>query len=267
MAKEEELLALQHLRIKVQDLKAIENKLAADDKALRKAQSRYPSAVEVFDREHKSKYIADRIGDEPQKPAGIIKIVIPAYRAKMKAYEQEHARFLSQYNEAEKKYFAEFSDQRKKIESEEAAEIAFDIQAAEKQFRVTKAECDIARAALEADDLLSEKLQKVEIVDELITYFQDQRADSMKEAVNLYFEEQHRQRLEEYAREQVRLTQEAAEQARQAAESADEAAASAREAVDNFEKAMERANEAFEKAEEAYDEAQSAYWAATSRDS
>ena len=117
---------------------------------------------------------------------------------------------------------------------------------------------------LKAIDNAGSDLIDASIVATLIEYFQDHRADCIKDAVNLYYEEEHRKKLEAFAEEQVRLTAEAAEQARLAAISASDAADSAEEALRRVDEAMRKAEEAYDRANEAYSEAQSAYWAATS---
>ncbi|HCI83089.1 MAG TPA: hypothetical protein DHV79_00365 [Lachnospiraceae bacterium] len=181
----------------------------------------------------------------------------------MKEYEKEYSLYTSKLDKCVASYYEEYADKRKKLESEEQAEIAYKLQCAQNQYNIIQERVSLLHNEINENTILSEKMKKKKSVDTLIEYFQDQRADSIKEAVNLYFEEEHRRRLEEFAQEQVRLTAEAAEQARQAAESAEEAAASADEAISRVDSALERANEAYEKAEEAYSEAQNAYYAAT----
>lgn len=129
-----------------------------------------------------------------------------------------------------------------------------------------EAECDAAKSALDNNDLLSDRLKKSDAVDAMISYFQDQRADTLKEAINLYHEELHRQELEKYAQMQLKLTEEAKEYARQAAECASEAAESASEVAESANEAISLAQKALDRAEEAYSEAQNAYYAATSDD-
>lgn len=142
--------------------------------------------------------------------------------------------------------------------------LAFEIQLAEDALNRATEIYQSAATLLSENEVLSEKLKDASIVATLIEYFQDQRADCIKDAVNLYYEEEHRKRLEAFAEEQVRLTAEATEQARLAAISASDAADSAEEALRRVDEAMRKAEEAYDCANEAYSEAQSAYWAATS---
>ena len=222
------------------------------------------SAVSDFDVAQKDIFIEKRAGAAPVKPKGAIKLAVPLYLSKKKAYEKERAEYTARYNKAEQEYYAEFKDTREKLESEEKAELAFEIQLAEAAVTKANEAYQVSAAVLSDSYIVNDKLKDADIIQTLIEYFQDQRADTMKEAVNLYYEEEHRKRLEAFAEEQVRLTAEATEQARLAAISASEAADSAEEAVRRVDDAMRKAEEAYDRANEAYNEAQSAYWAASS---
>lgn len=227
--------------------------------------SKSPSAVRDFDSTQKKAFIEAKVGQEPTKPKGAIMLAVPVYLSKKKAYEKAHADYMERYKKAEMEYYTEFKDTREKLESEEKAAIAFDIQQAEDALNGATEIYRSAVTLLRENEVLSDKLKDASVVATLIEYFQDQRADCIKDAVNLYYEEEHRKRLEAFAEEQVRLTAEAAEQARHAATSASEAADSAEEAIRRVDEAMRKSEEAYERANEAYDEAQSAYFAATSR--
>lgn len=222
------------------------------------------SAVSDFDAAQKDIFIEERAGAVPAKPKGAIKLAFPLYLSKKKAYEKEHAEYTVRYDKAEQEYYAKFKDTREKLESEERAERTFEIQIAEAAVTKANEAYQVSAAVLSDSYIVNDKLKDADIIQTLIEYFQDQRADTMKEAVNLYYEEEHRKRLEAFAEEQVRLTAEATEQARLAALSATEAADSAEEAVRRVDDAMRKAEEAYDRANEAYSEAQSAYWAASS---
>ena len=90
-----------------------------------------PSAVRDFDSTKKKSFIESKAGHEPTKPKGAIKLAVPIYLSKKKAYEKEYADYMERYKKAEKEYYAEFKDAREKLESEEKAAIAFEIQLAE----------------------------------------------------------------------------------------------------------------------------------------
>ena len=276
----EALSALQLLKDKIQNYNLMKEKMEQAAEQLKAAESRQPKAVLDFDLEHERPFIISQIGEAPVKPTGIIKLAVPLYLKRIKAYEQESADYTAKYEEYKKVYQQKYADQRSRLEKEEAHEILFDIQIAKHEFEYSKTQLETYKHEIESSTIVSEKFKNIEAIDTLISYLREQRADNLKEAMNLYYEEEHRRKLEELAQEQLRLTAEATEMARQAAKSAKEAAESAEKAADSAEeaeenaeeaisqanRAMERADEAYEKAEEAYNEAQDAHYAGSSYD-
>ena len=156
----------------------------------------------------------------------------------------------------EQEYYSEYADIRTKIEEEEQLNVENRIKTAEKAHKEKKHICDCLDAEINSVDFLSAKFKTQAIVQELLDYFLDDRVDTIREAINLHFEELHRRKLEEFAEQQVRLTEEAADSAREAADSAREAAESASVAIVRAEEAIQIAEDAYDRANEAYDEAQ-----------
>lgn len=263
MDSQEILQALKELRDKIHRFEIINSELENNLAALNRARARQPRAVGDFDSYNKDLYILDRIGKAPEKPKGIVKLAIPVYRSKMKAYEKEYAEYKARYNSCERDYYNEYAQKRHELEIEEKKAIENGIHQAEKNFEETKLRFSSAEKELHEDNILNEKYKRLDIVDQLIGYFEDERVDSIPNALNLYYEDEHRKTLERLAKEQLKLTQEAKEYARQAAESAEEAASCAESARSRAEEAYSRAEEAYSRAEEAYDQAQSAYWTAS----
>ena len=257
MDRNECVQVLKELLTQLERLSAVEKELQEAQESLSLLRKKPLSAVSDFDDAKKEEYIESRIGRAPDAPKGAIKLAVPMYLSKKKAYKKAYADYIIRHQEAEKAYYTEFKDIREKLESEEKASVAFEIQRAEQTLSGIKVDYQIAETSLNNNTIVSAKLKDKAIITTLIEYFRDQRVDNIKEAVNLYFEEEHRKRLEAFSEKQVQLTAEATEQARLAAISASEAAASAAEAILTADNAMAKANEA-------YSEAQSAYWAATS---
>ena len=270
MEDKEIVQALQALHEKTRRYEQLEQELAIKRDVLHRARSRQPMAVYRFDETHKDSYIKERVGAAPEQPGGILKLAVPVYRAKKKEYEKKYAEYKMRYSRCEEDYYKEYAVERKKIEETERKEIDISIQSAEKSFEEGKEKLEKAKRELYEDSTLSANLKRQEIVAQLIQYFENGRVSSIKEAVNLYYEEEHRKKIEEFARKQLELTEEAkeyarkaAESAREAAESASAAASTAQEAINRVDNALERANEAYSKAQEAYDQAQNAYWASS----
>lgn len=266
MDRNEYIQALKELIAQIKHLAAVEKELREAEENLMMLRKKPLSAVSEFDKATKSKYIESRAGHAPAKPKGAIKLALPIYLSKKKAYEKEYADYMIRCEEAEKAYYIEFKDIREKLESEEKASVTFEIQLAEQTVSRIKGDYQLAATSLNNNEIVSANLKDETIIATLIEYFQDQRVDNMKEAINLYFEEEHRKRLEAFSEKQVQLTADATEQARLAAISASEAAARAAEAIQKVDNAMAKAKEAYDRANDAYSKAQSAYWAATSND-
>ena len=212
-----------------------------------------------FDEANQDAFIKARIGEEPHKPKGLIKLAVPVYMSRKKDYEKALAEYRKAYDETFQAYLEAYADQRKALEQEDAEERSRKIQSA--QSVKFKAEEQVRQALelLNANTLLSDRLKTTESVSCLIEYFEDSRVDTLKEAVNLYYDDQHRKRLEEYAQEQVKLTAKAEESARAAMESVEKAMKRADEAVKLAQEALDQAEEAFDKAEDAFDRAEDAF--------
>ena len=159
----------------------------------------------------------------------------------------------------EESYYVEFKEIRERIASEEAAERAAAILQAEERVTSAKESLRLAKEKLVENDLLSVKLKKVSVVTTLLEYFHDKRADSIKEAVNLYYEEEHRKRLEEYTQEVVRVAKDADSKADDARKLAGYAYNRANEAYDRADEAYDHADEAYDRVDDAHDRADSAY--------
>ena len=225
------LQALKELRDKIHRFEIINSELENNLAALNRAKARQPRAVGDFDSYNKDLYIHDRIGQAPEKPKGIVKLAIPVYRSKMKVYEKEYAEYKARYNSCERDYYNEYAQKRHELEIEEKKAIENGIHQAEKSFESTKLRFSSAEKELHEDTVLNEKYKKLDIVDQLIGYFEDERVDSIPNALNLYYEDEH--------------------------------ASCAESARSRAEEAYSRAEEAYSRAEEAYDQAQSAYWTAS----
>ena len=247
MDRNDELNALRLLRerIRAHDRARAETEQTAEK--LRKAESRKPTAVDAFDRAHKETYVISQIGRAPLRPRETVEVTV--VDRTRKRFEKDFADYKKKYDRFSEAYYEDYAEQRRRLEEEGA-----------------DAREESAKQVLDADDTLGEDFKTLETVDVLIGYIQDRRADSVKEALNLYFTEEHRRRLEELAKEQIRITEEAKKIAREAAVSAEKAAKSALKAAQRADEsvvaaksAMEKAEEALKRAEEAFEEADSVY--------
>lgn len=251
------LQALYDLRSRILEYNsAVSDKDEATEN-LKKAQSQIPTAIKEFDSNNKDSYISARVGEKPTKPTGIIKLAIPLYRSKLKQYEKDLLEYNSRYKKCEADYYQVYAEQRNQIETDERLEMEFKINNAKKQFEEACSKEKKLKQELDSYSLLNDKHKKLSIIDSLISYFQDKRADTIKEAINLYYEEEHRCRLEELTRQQLKVVEETKEMAQYALNNA-------QQAISKAEYAINRAEDAYRKAEEAYREADDAYMRASS---
>lgn len=255
--REEIISELQTLLSEIQKVANAELSLTIAKSKYSNAINRKPTKVANFDIAYKEQYIISKIGQAPEKPKGIIKLAVPIYLSKKKEYDKLYNEYTVRYQLTEQQYYTEYSDQRSKLESDERAEISHCTQLAETEKHEAMEALKTAKKTLAENSLLSDELKTKETVEDIIKYLQNQRVDTIRDAVNLYYEEQHRRKLEALAEKQVHLAEDAAEYARQAA-------ASAREAANSAQEAITRADEAYNKADAAYFEAQNAYHAVTS---
>ncbi len=264
MDRNEELAALRLLRerIRAYDRAREETEKAAE--TLRKAERRKPTAVEDFDRAHKETYVISQIGRAPLRPRETVEVTV--VDRTRKRFERDFADYKKKYERFSDAYFEDYAEQRRKLEEEELAQITEGVEKSKQEYEETLAREESVKQALDADDTLGGDFKTLDTVDVLIGYLQDRRADTVKEAMNLYFTEEHRRRLEKLAQEQIRITEEAKEIAREAAVSAEKAARSALkaaqradESVAQAKNAMDKAEEALKRAQEAFEEADSVY--------
>jgi hypothetical protein len=232
--------------------------------SLRNQENRPNVKLRDFDLSHKEKFVYMRVGEKPVKPNPALAIVVPVYMKKKKEYEAELASYQQALHLAEEAYLSAYRLERQAIMEEEAA-------AKKKAKDEITAVIDREQQKLneiigviEQEDLIGQSLKNPDDIEDLIEIFDNRRADSVKEAVNVLVEDRHRQRMEELQEEQVRLTQEAKDAAERAENSANEAIRLAKEAMDRADEAYDRADEAYREAEDAYSEARSAYNEATS---
>ena len=120
---------------------------------------------------------------------------------KKKEYEAELASYQQALRLAEEAYLSAYRLERQAIMEEEAA-------AKKKAKDEITAVIDREQQKLneiigviEQEDLIGQSLKNPDDIEDLIEIFDNRRADSVKEAVNVLVEDRHRQRMEELQEE------------------------------------------------------------------
>lgn len=219
--------------------------------------------VESFDSTHKAQFIVSKAGKEPTKPKKVLAIIVPVYIHKRNEYKAEMDRYNSAVQSAEKEYYRTFEKERKELIEIDKRERETAIQELTFKLDTAKGKLESITALIEQEDIIGISLKNVLDVQLLIAIFDNKRADTIKEAVNVLFEDKHRKRMQELQEEQIRLTKEAKEAAENAADSAEEAIKIAKEALERADEAYDKAQNAYQEAQDALSEARNAYSEAT----
>ncbi len=235
----------------LKDLEAQRREKNALDRAISNRQSvlnTFRSKLESFDDSHKSSYIADKIGSEPIKPRGLIKLAVPIYMAKKSKYEKAIAEYRKQYPLAEKAYYYDYQAERAALQETAEQEKKDAVAAAEAEYRRADQAYKEYSNSVRTNTIISEKYKKIEIVSILIDYLRDGRADSLKEALNLWHDEELKrvemEKAEAHRAEMLRIEQERLEAAQEAAEYQRLAYYAAQDAADSAKEAAEEASRA-----------------------
>jgi hypothetical protein len=239
MEKIEALNRLNALLQKIDNYERASANLQEAMNNLSRAKNNYPARLAAFDAEHKPRFLADMLGEEPIRPHGAIKLAVPIYLAKMAKYKKACEAYRKKLPPADAAYREKYAGERESLAEQDTIEQQKAIAENEAALETAEKIYTESKTALEQDDLLSAKLKTKDIVSCLIDYLNDRRADTLKEAINLWFDEKrkdeeaakaeaHRKEMIALEEERVRAAQAAEDYARQAAENAREAAEAAR---------------------------------------
>lgn len=219
---------------------------------MRLAEEYTPNRVVTFDAQNKSKYVYEQIGDGPKKlgkwnPLKLSKKKRDAVYAARKAYFKNKA-------ETEKQYYIVYENKRNELKKEDDEDKAGRILDAQNNLQNSEKIFQSAKNLWEQDTLLSERLRNENTIRKMLMFFEDGRVDSMKEAVNLYFEEtwkdeearlaaEHRAKIESTLEEQNKTIEELIDKIDDISSDADEALRLAQQAIDRADEAYTHADE------------------------
>ncbi len=140
--------------------------------------------LKAFDEKEKEKFIKSIIGEKPEKPS---KWAI----GKKKKYEKDLQTYIKKRVKAESEFEESFAEIRKSLKEKDRAEYEDNINKAKKSETKAKDRFAAAEKAVDENDFLGPDLKNNEAIDLLYSYIINNRADTIKEAVELYFEEKH----------------------------------------------------------------------------
>lgn len=202
--------------------------------------------VAKFDEEHKEPFISQLV-EKPKRIPVWVKVSsvflllifsIPLfvydaikYKKKIKIYNEE-------YLKAEFEYFEKYKKQREELlllENEESEKATLNLK---EKLKIAIANQSESARKIVSDKTVTDDLKNVKDIKLMIEYFDYGRVESLKEAINLLFEEKrkeeeeirqekYRQEMLNLQREQVKAAEEAAYYAKKAAKNAENAQLSA----------------------------------------
>lgn len=222
-------------------------------KAVSRAVAYTPSRLKTFDETYKEKFILSIAGEEP-KPAAVWNPLNHTKKRKESALKVAQI-YAGKKEFAETQYYEKHKEKRSTFEQDDAADKESKIIGAEAALAAAQKEFEDVESTWKMDTFLSEHLRKSLTIRKLMEYFKDGRTSTLKEAVNLFYDDErkdeearlaaeHRKKIEEMIAELSTSTQ-------YAVEKAEEASCDAAEALRRAQSAMERADEAYDRAEEA----------------
>lgn len=220
---------------------------------LEKAKNYQPSRLTAFDQANKKKFIVDQVGASP-KPLGKWN-PLNLSKKKREAAQDAISEYERQARLVEKSYYKQNENARESLKREDDEDKANRINEANRKLAWAEEKCNLSKSGWELDTLLSERLRNSETINEIIVFFEDGRVDTMKEAVNLFYDErrkneearlaaEHRDRVETAIEQQNIAIQEAVDKVDRVSINVDEALRLAREAIDRADETYSRAEEA-----------------------
>lgn len=232
--------------------KALKDEEKAKDELIL-AESYISSRLSTFDGHYKNKYVLEKIGEKPKplgkwNPLNLSKKKREAVVASIEEYSKKKAK-------AEEEFYQLNEKKRKALEKEDVDDKVNRISVAKEKLNLAEEHLKRVRLAWKQDELLSERLRNTTTIRKVLEFFEDGRVDTMKEAVNLYYDEtrkdeearlasEHREKIESAIKQQIVTLQEVVDKVDSATSNADEALRLAREAIDRADEAYSRAEEA-----------------------
>ncbi|HEL2058094.1 TPA: hypothetical protein TY768_001270 [Streptococcus suis] len=158
---------------------------------VKEAKNYQPKRLAGFDDTYLTKFVVDRIGEAPT-PFGPLDLRRLSKRAVAKR-DAAIRRYNEKLEQVKQEYNHLYHDKRQEFQRLDQEEKTGKLSFAEKQlYKTSQVLAEVTRK-VESVNLLPPSLYSCHAIDRLITYFEDWRADTLKEAINLYFDESWRQ--------------------------------------------------------------------------
>ena len=250
------------------NLKETKETLLSDvQKALNADYDKVFCKLEQFDSVMKKNYISSKTGEKPVYVAPKLRLPNFIKRAKDE-YQAKLDKYNETYKQTEQEYYYCFKEKRAKLKNEdERDKTEYINQLREKQFKAEK-ELEYILNSLETTTIISKTYWKEIVVLKIISYFENNRVDTMKEAINMFHEEKRLEEEKELAqkhREKIeKMIQDLRNDMNKMITKIDDDLEDFECRLSMFESKIEdaysKANEALETADSAYNKADEVYW-------
>ncbi len=244
---------LQRLAQNLSDRIQLEQQLSSLQKRLQHEENQANDKLNQFDSMHKDKYISKKAGEMPKKPNKALAIILPVFTKKKKEYDAAVEKRKARIKAAENEYYSAFEGERRSLIEAYNKEREAVIEKYSLSIDEINGKLDSVNSQIENEEIVGASMKNLSDIQLLVEIFDNKRADSIKEAVNVILEDEHRKRMEELQAEQVRLAKEAKEAAEHAEECAIHATEVARGALDRADEACDAAQDAYREAQEAHE--------------
>ena len=225
------------------------------DEALLSAQNYFPNRLKSFDDKYKNEFIKNKIGEEPQElgkwnPLKLMK-------NKREEIERLRKEYFEKRNEAKKEYYQLNQKRRDELRKEDEADKTNRINIAMSRVKQADEDLNSIHQVWEQYKILPDKLRTTVVIKKLILFFEEGRVENIKEAINLYYEEEGKEEQERLAAEHRRKMEKAIEEQNMKIQELVQKIENIDSEVDT---ALNLANEAVYKADEAYSKAEEAFY-------
>ena len=149
--------------------------------------SKFNSLVK-FDNNNKAKYISTQIGEKPiyiepkLKLPNFINRAKEEYQAKLKKYNEE-------YKKAEIEYYEVFKEARQRLKNEDEFNKNECYSKVKENYSKKEKELKILLNEIEKTKIIPKAYWNRNAISKIVTYFANNRVDTMKEAINMFHEE------------------------------------------------------------------------------
>lgn len=201
--------------------------------------------VKDFDELHEHLFLREKLGDKPTMPHGAIKLLPPVYLAQKHQYKQAIDKYEAQKQSALVEYEKTYEEKRSELAEMDKLDNQKAIDDAEEKLVIAERNWNKAKLAFQANNIVASSLKKQNVVEKLIAYLEEDRVETLRDAINMYYDEERKdaeeKRNEEHRQEMLRLAQKKADAAQAAKEFQEKQYEEMKKAANNAERAADAA--------------------------